>query len=207
MKKCTIKSKDRRVQKTRTALKQALTALLKEKPFEQITVTEICSYSRVSRITFYVHYGDKYELADDVFQDMVRIAKRDFCRLQRENNLKNDPILGCENLLECILNLYCSQLPFFSRIDSQQNPYLQFSLQQYVFRYVRFYIQKERSRLKLDYSLRQMTGFLCNGLWGFIRSSFDEKCPVKEIGAKAKDLLRKVLQAGVLGSSDPVSQS
>ncbi len=205
MKKCTIKSEDRRVQKTKTALKQALTALLKEKPFEQITVTELCAWSRVSRITFYAHYGDKYELADDVFQDMVRIARLDFCRLQRENNVKNDPVLGCENLLECILNLYCSQLPFFSRIDSQQNPYLQFSLQQYVFRYVRFYIQKERSRLKLDHSLKQITGFLCRGLWGFIRSGLEEKCSVKEIGAKAKGLLRKLLQPGVLALSDSQS--
>ena len=191
------------MQKTKSAFKQALISLLGEKPFEQITVTEICSVSRVSRITFYAHFADKYELADAIFQDMVRVAKLDFCRLQRENNEKNDPILGCENLLESILNLYYNQFPFFSRIDSEENPYLQFSLQQYVFRHVRFYIQKERSRLRLKYSLKQMTGFLCSGISGFVRGCFDEKCPVKEISAKAKELLRSVLQAGVLGTPPP----
>ena len=198
MKKCTIKSEDLRVQKTKSSLKQALISLLTEKTFEQITVTEICTYSAISRITFYAHYADKYELADAVFQDMVRIAKLDFCRLQKENNPKNDPIVGCENLLESILNLYYNQFQFFSHVDSDENPYLQFSFHQYVFRHVRYYIQKEHSRFQLKYSLKQMTGFLCNGIWGFIRGSFDEKCPIKEICTKAKELLRGVLQAGVL---------
>lgn len=204
MKKCTIKFEDRRVQKTKSALKRTLTELLKKKPFDEITVTEICACSCVSRITFYAHYADKYELADAIFQDMIRVAKLHFCRLQRENNPKNDPVIGCENLLECILHLYYNQRPFFSRVDSEENPYLQFSLRQYVFRYVRFYLQKERSRLKLKYSFKQAAGFLCGGISGFIRICIEEKCPLNEIGAEAKKLLRSVLQPDVLGAPQPM---
>lgn len=53
---------DLRAIKTRNALTQALEDLLREKPLEKITVTDICNQAFVSRTAFYAHYCDKYEL-------------------------------------------------------------------------------------------------------------------------------------------------
>lgn len=53
---------DFRVKKTRKALLQALRALLSEKSFDDITVTELCERAEIRRVTFYSHFGGKEEL-------------------------------------------------------------------------------------------------------------------------------------------------
>ncbi|MBU9723207.1 MULTISPECIES: TetR-like C-terminal domain-containing protein [Bacillaceae] len=47
---------DLRVIKTKQSLEKALFDLLKHKPLEQITVTELCEQSGITRKTFYLHY-------------------------------------------------------------------------------------------------------------------------------------------------------
>jgi AcrR family transcriptional regulator len=54
--------KDRRVQKTQALLRQALAALMREKPYDDIVVKEILSRADVGRSTFYTHFADKNEL-------------------------------------------------------------------------------------------------------------------------------------------------
>jgi AcrR family transcriptional regulator len=56
------KKMDRRVQKTRTLLHQALMSCILEKKYESITVQEILDRANVGRSTFYMHYSDKGEL-------------------------------------------------------------------------------------------------------------------------------------------------
>lgn len=55
---------DIRITKTRKALEKAMSDLLKEKTFDQITTTELVKYAGISRSSFYTHYQDKYELID-----------------------------------------------------------------------------------------------------------------------------------------------
>ncbi|MBQ9007014.1 MAG: TetR/AcrR family transcriptional regulator C-terminal domain-containing protein [Atopobiaceae bacterium] len=47
---------------TKRALSEAFSELLKEKPFEQITVTDITRKAGVNRQTFYYHFRDLYDL-------------------------------------------------------------------------------------------------------------------------------------------------
>lgn len=56
------KKTDLRVIKTQNLLYQTLVDLLKDKPFEEIKVSDICSAALINRSTFYAHYNDKYEL-------------------------------------------------------------------------------------------------------------------------------------------------
>jgi len=53
---------DMRVIKTKNSLYNALLELMKEKAFEEIKVSDICSKASINRSTFYAHYDDKYEL-------------------------------------------------------------------------------------------------------------------------------------------------
>ena len=66
---------DLRIQKTRKSLKQALIRLLDKKPFEKISVTDICKESNISRITFYTHYDHKYGLVQEIFNDYAEIGR------------------------------------------------------------------------------------------------------------------------------------
>jgi AcrR family transcriptional regulator len=53
---------DLRVRRTHKLLWEALVAELATRPFEEITVTDICERAMVHRTTFYKHYEDKYAL-------------------------------------------------------------------------------------------------------------------------------------------------
>jgi AcrR family transcriptional regulator len=53
---------DRRIQRTRALLHEALGSLIREKPYDRISVTEILDRAKVSRSTFYIHFRDKDEL-------------------------------------------------------------------------------------------------------------------------------------------------
>jgi AcrR family transcriptional regulator len=56
------KRADRRIQRTRALLHEALGSLIREKPFDRISVAEILDRAKVSRSTFYIHYRDKDDL-------------------------------------------------------------------------------------------------------------------------------------------------
>lgn len=52
----------RKVQYTRSVIRGAFFQLLKEKPIEHITVSELCVQANIHRGTFYQHYHDIYDL-------------------------------------------------------------------------------------------------------------------------------------------------
>jgi len=56
---------DPRIKRTRQMLRQALSELLKEKSFDDISVQDIADRSTVNRATFYDHFSDKSELLGD----------------------------------------------------------------------------------------------------------------------------------------------
>ena len=53
---------DRRVQRTRQGIRDALVALMLEKSYEKITVQDIIDRANIGRATFYNHYQDKDDL-------------------------------------------------------------------------------------------------------------------------------------------------
>ena len=52
---------DLRVRRTKKALYDAFVQLLCEKPFDEITVNELCEVAGIRRATFYKHYSDKFD--------------------------------------------------------------------------------------------------------------------------------------------------
>ena len=62
-------SMDLRVQRTYKLLKEALVRLLEKKPFDQITVQEICEEAMVRRTTFYQHFEDKHDFLNWFIHD------------------------------------------------------------------------------------------------------------------------------------------
>lgn len=55
-------SGDRRVRRTRRAVQQALVALILEKGYDAVTVTDIIDRADVGRSTFYAHFTDKQDV-------------------------------------------------------------------------------------------------------------------------------------------------
>ncbi|MGO4838809.1 helix-turn-helix domain-containing protein, partial [Rhizobiaceae sp. 2RAB30] len=55
---------DRRVARTRTALYDALVALIRLKAYEEITVEDILREADIGRATFYAHFTSKDDLLE-----------------------------------------------------------------------------------------------------------------------------------------------
>lgn len=62
---------DRRIQRTRLALRTALLELLKQKNYDDIALEEITERANVARATFYLHYKDKEDLLLEEFSQMA----------------------------------------------------------------------------------------------------------------------------------------
>lgn len=61
-----IQSSDRRVKTTRRIIKTSFLSLIREMPFEKITVTAICKRADINRGTFYSYFLDP----EDMFQQL-----------------------------------------------------------------------------------------------------------------------------------------
>ncbi|MGM7723696.1 TetR/AcrR family transcriptional regulator [uncultured Metabacillus sp.] len=61
-----------RQNRTEVHLKQALIELIKEKGYHSVTVKNIVDYAAYNRSTFYIHYTDKIELAEDLLASMFQ---------------------------------------------------------------------------------------------------------------------------------------
>ena len=104
---------DKRILKTKKNLKSSLIKILSEKPFEKTTVKEICKKAKTTRMTFYTHYDDKYDLLDAISEDIIKKAQNEYHRLQNENNKNKDSIISYCNFLDSILNTCYNNLEFF----------------------------------------------------------------------------------------------
>lgn len=65
-----VKKQDLRIRKTKATIYRSILQILKNKSFEQISVTDICKASNINRSTFYDHFNDKQELIQSFINDM-----------------------------------------------------------------------------------------------------------------------------------------
>lgn len=61
-----INHNDRRVKRTKKALREALLTLLRDKSINEITVTELTSLADVNRATFYFYYTDLIDMLQQI---------------------------------------------------------------------------------------------------------------------------------------------
>jgi len=66
---------DRRVLRTRAALRNALLSLITERGWEAIGTRDVCERAAVGRSTFYTHFADKEELLFSGFDDLRSLLR------------------------------------------------------------------------------------------------------------------------------------
>jgi AcrR family transcriptional regulator len=71
---------DRRVKHTKTALRESLLELMKERPIGRITPTELCRRADINRNTFYVHYSSPrellYQIENELYDEIRQAVER-----------------------------------------------------------------------------------------------------------------------------------
>lgn len=64
-------SENRRIRMTKMLIKDALLRVMKNTPFEKISVTQICAEADVNRSTFYAHYADTRQVLNDIESELL----------------------------------------------------------------------------------------------------------------------------------------
>src|SRR3990172_8985094 len=67
---------DRRVQKTRKLLQDALIELVAEKGYETVTIQELLDRANVGRSTFYAHFQDKDQLLHSILDRLDELFEQ-----------------------------------------------------------------------------------------------------------------------------------
>jgi len=62
---------DRRVRRTRKALREAMQVLMAEKGYDQVTIEELTERADIGRTTFYLHYSAKQDLLLEQFDELL----------------------------------------------------------------------------------------------------------------------------------------
>lgn len=63
---------DRRAKRTKRVIKEALSELIEENGFNNISVTDLTTRADINRGTFYIHYTDKYDLLEKVENEIMQ---------------------------------------------------------------------------------------------------------------------------------------
>lgn len=91
---------NRRVKYTKMVLKSSLLKLMKDKPINKITVTDICKMADINRGTFYIHYFDAYDLLEKIENDLFIQISESIEKLIKNN--ENSKII-IKEIFEIIL--------------------------------------------------------------------------------------------------------
>ena len=188
---------DKRVVKTKRNIRNTLVKLLDEKPFEKITVAEICREGEIGRITFYSHYDDKYALVEEIFNDFVTECDIDYHRLQKENNPNLSTSKSYDNLLACIVNVFANHEKFLHKVTSSENPYLKSALYQHLFTEVDSYIRRHKEGFHSKYPSGLIAALICSGLFGVIGEGSSMGLTPDQIRDVAESMLHDLMRSSL----------
>lgn len=90
---------DRRIRKTRAALKKSLAILMQQKSVKDISVKELTELADVNRGTFYLHYKDVFDLLEQSEKDLLDELHAVISPISAET-IKNKPALLFEKVYE-----------------------------------------------------------------------------------------------------------
>ncbi len=162
---------DKRISKTKRNLKNTLKRLLRRKSLSSITVTELCKDAETSRITFYAHYNDKYDLANEMVRDILQDATENYDQLQRQNNPEGLPRRTVENTVDTILDSFDRNRELLSSLSPKDSEYLKKVLYDQIVLAVTQRLQELLPGALGAGDSRRYALFLCAGLNEFLNES------------------------------------
>ncbi len=91
---------DLRIQRTKSAIKDAFLEFRQKKPIEKITVTELTKAANINKATFYLHYSDIYALSDEIENTIIDEILID---LQVQDKFFEDPQQYANEIFKAIV--------------------------------------------------------------------------------------------------------
>ena len=189
------RSPDRRVIKTKRAIKSAFAKLLSEKDINDITISDIAAVADINRKTFYNYYSGVHEVVDEIENDIISHVDEAITAIDFKNNLAS-PYLLFEKLT-AVIN---TDMDFFGYLLSMNSNVSLTSkitelLSAKVKTVIRPYLETEDEQLDL------MLTFMMSGMVAVYRQWFnsDRTEPIDDISNRINILTFKGLN-GFLGT-------
>ena len=91
---------DLRTERTRRSITNAFLELRKQKPIEKITVKELAELAYINKATFYTHYHDIYDLADQMENEFMESIIEE---LPHPESIITDPALATRELADALI--------------------------------------------------------------------------------------------------------
>jgi AcrR family transcriptional regulator len=178
---------DKRIIKTQKNLKNTLRQMIMEKPFEKISVTELCKRAKTSRITFYTYYSDKYDLLNQCLEDIQKEAVARFEELEAENP-EHRLNVSCQHFVMVLIEVMGPFVDTEAQKDSKAATlFYHFATQN-----LRMFKKANASQFKTHYNADQLDAFISYGLWGFVfanKDKYDREQTVEDAKRLIDDLL------------------
>jgi len=110
--------------RTDKAIMQALISLMREKPFEKITVQDILDETPVTRATFYAHYHDKYEIVERMLSHFFAMkeaarAKVSTASASRTQEFIQKMYLDNRELIEALQKIHTEKVDFRQAVANE----------------------------------------------------------------------------------------
>lgn len=189
------KKQDKRVIKAKKNLEDTLVQLLTEKPFEKITVTELCERAQTSRITFYYYYEDKYDLLNDFYTEMDEAGSAYFNELQEKNNPDNDALKSYENMLKTAIEKYRKNASFFMQMNPFEANDLWTTYGTFVFKKFSNFEKEYNNKLVPKYPIRQFTIFMITGFWGYLLSGVHDGRDLDQMEKEVLEIMENMINS------------
>ena len=123
---------DLRQRKTRKAIKKAFLKLHEKKPVEKITVKELSGIAHISKATFYLHYRDIYDLAEQLQKEVIEEI---YQSIEHPEWVITDPAGFTEELFQAFrAHSGLSRILFSGARDAMIPEYIEQELKKHIFR-------------------------------------------------------------------------
>ncbi len=175
-KKRSLNNTDRRVKRTKKALREALLSLLEKKPINEISVTELTNLADVNRATFYFYYTDLL----DMLQQIQNETYQDFQYVIGESPASIATIEGFTEYAESLLT-YCKEhealVKFIIKNDTNNQLYKKIQM------LMLNNIPNSKDTFDVNNPARYSTNFFLNAMVGIMIDWMDEgmKIPPHEL--------------------------
>jgi AcrR family transcriptional regulator len=184
------RKEDRRITRTKTALNQAFSELVKEKGYESLTIEEITSRANLGRTTFYLHYQDKEDLLLEGLETRLSVLANDIIKhplvfwFSEKNN----------TLIRSIFETFKENADIFRLISNEQINKIYERFQKMTTRVIKELInespwaQKKARHIPvpLDYVIVYFTGAMWSSIIWWAQNDFSQ--PADEVAKSFRTL-------------------